>query len=323
MTARYRLGAPTVGVEGPKKRPRRYDPRLVRASRLAAFALALVGALAGIGVAVMHVLNDPIADAQAYYAASTRLNNGEALYPHDVDPSTPLVYLYPPLLAVLLRPLALLPYHVFALAWEAIVLASFVLLIRQLRPGFWGWILFGILGVPIGWALSIGQAHVPLTLLLAIGQPWSVALAANLKVFPALVALWWIGRRDYESFIAFLGYMLVIGLLQMALEPVGTFAFLQGGVGFAQLGEVRNISPFAVLSPVVWGILLAGGILATIALARSKFGWAAAVALGTLSPPRLLVYMLMGLLAGLRRPRVAGEKAAVPDAATAYVQASR
>jgi len=323
MTNRYRLGAPTVGIEAPKKRRRRYDPRLLRAGRLAAFAIALVGALAGIGVAVMHVLNDPIADAQAYYAAATRLNHGEPLYPSNVDPSTPLVYLYPPLLAVLLRPLALLPYHVFALAWEAIVLASFVLLIRQLRPGFWGWIAIGILGVPIGWALSVGQAHVPLTLLLAIGQPWSVALAANLKIFPALVALWWLGRRDYESFIAFLGYMLVIGLLQMALEPMGTFAFLRGGVGLAQLGEVRNISPFAVLSPVVWGILIAAAVLGTIALARSKAGWAAAVALGTLSPPRLLVYMLMGLLAGLRRPRVAGEKAAVPDAATAYVQASR
>jgi hypothetical protein len=296
-----------------------------RAIRLGIFALAVVGALAGAGVAWIHLTTDPLADAHAYFDAADRLNHGLPLYPPGIDPSSNLVYLYPPLLAVALRPFALLPYPVFALVWEAIVLVSFGLLIVQLGTNRRIWLAIGILGIPIGWALSIAQAHVPMTLLLAIGQPWSVALAANVKIFPALVALWWLGRRDYQAFIAFLLWMLLWGLAQLVLEPGGTIEFLGGGVGLAQLGAVRNISPFAFGSPILWAALVILVGLLTLRLARTRWGWAAAIALGTLSPPRLLVYMLTGLLAALREPQPPGapDPDAPVDASTAYLRSFR
>ena len=329
MTYRPRLGA---GNLSPAQAARRgfgkrlsEHPRLEHAGTLVLFALAVIGGLLGLGLVWIHLNSDPIADARAYYDAASRLNHGLPLYPPGIDPSTNLVYLYPPLLAVVLRPLALLPYEVFALAWEAIVLISFALLVRQLGGGRRVWTAIGLLGIPLGWALSIGQAHVPMTLLLAIGQPWSIALAANIKIFPAVIALWWIGRRDYESFIAFLLWAGLIGVAQLVLEPNGTIAFLQGGVGLAQLGDVRNISPYAWWSPLAWSILILVGALVTVALARTRWGWAVAVAFGTLSPPRLLVYMLTGLLAAIREPQIAGE--ANPDApldlVTAYAKAVR
>jgi hypothetical protein len=204
-----------------------------------------------------------------------------------------------------LRPFAAtLPYEWFAGLWEVLVAGSFAGLLwylglRSERT----WLAVGILGVPIGWALSIGQAQVPLTLLVAIGQPWSVALAANLKLFPALILVWWLGRRDYQASIAFLLWAGLLAGAQLLLEPGGTAAFVRS-VGLDEVGDVRNISPFA-LSPELWAILLVAGIVVTWALARSRAGWSAAVALATLAPPRLLVYALMTLLASVREPEVA------------------
>lgn len=317
--------AGTRAADGAGRDGYRAETPTRRAIRLGIFALAVVGALAGAGVAWIHLTGDPLADAHAYFDAANRLNHGQPLYPAGIDPSSNLVYLYPPLLAVALRPLALLPYPAFALAWEAIVLASFGLLVAKLGANRRVWLAIGILGIPIGWALSIAQAHVPMTLLLAIAQPWSIALAANVKIFPALVALWWLGRRDYQAFIAFLLWGFLWGLAQLVLEPNGTFAFLGGGVGLAQLGAVRNISPWAFGSPAVWVALIALGALVTLRLARTRWGWPAAIALGTLSPPRLLVYMLTGLLAAVREPRPPGapDPNAPVDASTAYLRSVR
>ena len=56
-------------------------------------------------MAWLHLTGDPLADAHAYFDAANRLNHGLPLYPPGIDPSSNLVYLYPTLLAVALRPL--------------------------------------------------------------------------------------------------------------------------------------------------------------------------------------------------------------------------
>lgn len=305
----------------------RLGPATRHALSLLAFAGAVIGALAGIGVAWMHIVGDPLADAHAYYEAAARLNAGQPLYPAGIDPNSNQIYLYPPLFAVVLRPLALLPFEWFALGWELIVVASFVLLIQRLGVRRRStWIAIGLLGVPIGWALTVAQAHVPMTLLMAIGQPWSIAAAANLKLFPALILLYWIGRRDWESAAAFLVWSALLVLAQVVLEPGGSLAYLQT-FGLDQLGEpgvLRNISPFT-LAPLAWLGLLFVGCAAILIAARTRWGWAVAVTVATLAPPRLLVYMLTGLLAGIREPKRAGDPDpdAPIDAAAAYRRATR
>jgi hypothetical protein len=299
-------------------------PASMRIANLLLFAAAVVGALAGFGVAWLHVVGDPLADAHAYYEAATRLNHGQPLYPPGIDPNGNHIYLYPPLLAIALRPLALLPFEAFAALWELAVVASFIALVRYLgvrqrRT----WIAIGLLGVPIGWALTIAQAHVPMTLLLALGQPWSIAIAANLKLTPVLIAIWWLGRRDFQSFFAFAIYTGLLILAQLLLAGSDTLNFFRA-VSWEQIGEVRNWSPYAQ-SPVLWIALVLVGALVTLGLARTRFGWAAAVTFATLAPPRLLVYMFTGLLAALRQPKLAGEPDPDDpvDAATAYRRASR
>jgi hypothetical protein len=300
---------------------------LLRVANLGLFALAVIGAAAGVAVGWMHIVGDPVADAHAYYEAAARLNAGQPLYPAGLDPNENHIYLYPPLLAVLLRPLALLPFEWFALVWELVVVGSFALLLQRLGVRRRStWLAVGMLGVPIAWALTIAQAHVPMTLLIAIGQPWAIALAANLKLFPALIFLYWIGRRDFESAAAFLVWGALLVLAQVLLEPNGSFAFFEN-VGFGQVGEngvLRNFSPFTI-SPLAWVALLFVGCALTLVAARTRWGWAVAVTFATLAPPHLLVYMLMGLLAGVRRPRDPGEVDPddLSDPAAVYRRATR
>ena len=312
LTKEERQGKPPAD-EATKARNAAARKAARHAVELVLFAVAVIGAMAGLAVGWMHIVSDPLGDAHAYYDAASRLNAGLALYPPDIDPSTNRIYLYPPLFAVVLRPLALLPFELFALIWELIVVTAFVLLLRRLGTHKKStWIAVGILGVPIAWALTIAQAHVPMTLLMAIGQPWSIAVAANVKLFPALLVFFWLGRRELESAVAFLVWTVLLVAAQLIVEPNGTLSFF-GSVGFAQLGDVRNISPFT-LSPLAWYVLLFVGCAAIVVTARLRWGWALAVTVATLAPPRLLIYMLTSLLAGVRRPRTETEPIAENEA---------
>ena len=82
------------------------------------------------------------------------------------------------------------------------------------------------------------------------------------------------------------------------LEPSGTVGFL-GNTNLSQVGEVNNLSPYAI-SPILWLVVAAAGLVLALRLAPTRAGWAAAVALSVLATPRLLEYMLMTLLSALR-----------------------
>jgi hypothetical protein len=278
---------------------------------LVLFGAAVVGTLLGVNTVILHLSSDPLADIHAYYDAGTRLNDGLPLYAQAATTNDAEFYRYPPLLAILFRPLALLPFAAAAAIWELVVVGSFVATIALLRPGRRGWLVFGMLALPIGWSLSIGQAQVPVTLLVAIGNPWALALATNLKVFPALVAIWWIGRRDWGSLARFAIGVAALAVLQLVLESSGTLAY-PGVFNLAQVGDVRNLSPYG-FSPIAWAALVAAGALAALRLAPTRWGWAAAVAFSVLASPRLLVYQLMTLVAGLRPPAAEREPIARPS----------
>lgn len=285
--------------------------RTLRRVRLVLFTAAIVGALLGFGTLMLHLTTDPLADVRAYYDAATRLNSGQPLYPPDADTNAAEFYRYPPLLAIAFRPLAAtLSYEQAALVWAAVCVASFVATIWTLG---WRrsevWIAMGLLAMPIAWSLAIGQAQVPVTYLLAVGSPWAVAVAANLKVLPGLVAIFWIGRRDWRALGVFAAWMAGLVIVQLVLEPQATIDFLRA-TNLSQVGEVRNLSPY-VISPWLWvAFVVVAGIVA-LRLAPTRYGWAAAVTFSVLATPRLLMYMFMTLLAGLRRtheerPVVAG-----------------
>jgi hypothetical protein len=277
------------------------DARLDRWGRPLLVGLAALGLLAGLVVTAAHLATDPLADVHAYYEAGQRLNEGLGLYSQTSDVNGNHFYFYPPLLAIVFRPLALLPFGAAAAIWETAMLASFALTLRLLGLRFSTGVALGLLALPIGWTLSIGQAQALVTLLLVVGSPFAIALAANLKLFPILVGVYWLGRRDWSRLARMVGWLAALGLVQLVLEPSGTIAFASFP-NLGQVGEINNLSPYAV-SPVLWVVLVAVLAVAALRLAPTRFGWAAAVALSVLATPRLLSYLLMALLATLRRPR--------------------
>ena len=163
-------------------------------------AAAWLGTLIGFDTLRVHLQTDPLADVHAYYDAGARLNAGQPLYDQPAGTDDPSFYRYPPLLAILFRPLALLPFETAARIWEAVLIAALVMTVVRMGPrDRWTWVVLGWLAAPIAWSLAVGQAQVAVTFLLAVGAPWAVALAANLKVLPALVAVFWVGRRDWGA----------------------------------------------------------------------------------------------------------------------------
>jgi glycosyl transferase family 87 len=281
----------------PPTRLARLDTPNVRRVLLAG---GVLGLLLGIETLVLHLTTDPLADVHAYYDAGARLNAGLPLYDQPTDTNQADFYRYPPLLAIVFRPLALLTFGAAAAIWEALLIGLVVLTVARLRPTRLTLVGLGMLALPTAWSLAIGQAHVAVTFLMALGAPWALALATNLKLFPALAAIWWLGRRDRRSFGLFVAWLVAFGVLQLLLEPAGTLAF-PAFVGLDQVGDVNNRSLYG-FSPLLWAVAVVVGIVVAWRLARTRYGWAAAVALSVLATPRLLIYQLSTLAASLREP---------------------
>ncbi len=261
---------------------------------------AVLGVMIGIEAALVHLFLDPLGDVHAYYDAGARLNAGLPLYvqPGGIDDAS--FYRYPPLLAIMFRPLALLPYEAAAAIWAGVVIGATLLTIRRLglqEPTF---LVVAWLAAPIAWTVVIGQAQAVVTFLLAVGAPWAVAFAANLKVFPLLVAIYWLGRREWRALGMFAGWMLALLAFQFVLEPAATIAYASF-LGLDQVGQIANISPFAI-SPALWAGSVVVLVVLAIRLAPTRWGWASAVILSVFANPRLLVYQLSTLLAAMGGP---------------------
>ncbi len=264
-------------------------------------AAAVLGLALGIETVVLHLRLDPMADLHAYVDGAARLNVGQPLYDQPASVDDAAFYRYPPLLAIAFRPFAALPFDVIAAGWAVVLLAALVLTVLRLGARRREtWVLLGMLALPTGWALVIGQAQVIVTLLLALGAPWAVALAANLKVFPIVVAVWWIARRDTRALRRLGLWVGVLVLAQLVIEPAATLAY-PAFLLSDQVGDVNSVSPFAI-SPLLWLAIVSALAIAAIRWGRHPLGWPIAVTLSVFAMPRLLVYQLSSLLAGLRPP---------------------
>ena len=263
---------------------------------------AVLGLVIGLDTLRVHLQLDPLADVHAYYDAGARLNAGLPLYEQASTTNDADFYRYPPLLAIVFRPLALLPFETAALIWEAFLIALFVgTIIRLDWRDRWTWIVLGWLAAPFAWSLAVGQAQVAVTFLLAVGAPWAVAFAAHLKLLPVLVAVFWVVRRDWRSIARLAVWGLGLLAFSFVLEPAGTIAYMTFP-DLGQVGEVRNLSPYA-FSPWLWLALVGALVVVALRLAPTRWGWPAAVALSVLASPRLLMYMFSTLASGKGGPR--------------------
>jgi Glycosyltransferase family 87 len=276
------------------------SPRGRQAIRGILVVASILGLLIGLGALRLHLATDPLADVHAYYDAGARLNAGQPLYVQLATTNDPDFYRYPPLLAILFRPLALLSFEAAAAVWMLVLGAASVVTVWRLHPNLPAVLALGMLAMPILWTLAIGQAQVLVTLLLAFGSPFGVAAAGYLKLTPWLAAVFWVGRRDWPAIRRLVAWTAGLGLVQLVLAPQATIDYL-AFPSLTQVGDVVNLSPYAV-SPVLWAVAAVIGGLLALRLAPGRWGWAAAVALAVGATPRLLAYQLSTLLAAFGGP---------------------
>ena len=163
----------------------------------------------------------PVLDRQSdftpYYEASRDVRAG-------TSPYLTKGYIYPPLLACLLTPLASLPYTKARLIWSWI--SQFCLLgaawaVWRRMGGHWiaaGLIAFvWAVGGAAPESLALGQLGCPLTLLLALAytqregrQAAAVGLGLALKLIPGVLGVVFVLRRRWRGFLILAGVSLTL-----------------------------------------------------------------------------------------------------------------
>jgi hypothetical protein len=205
-------------------------------------------------------------------------------------------YRYPPLLALFL-PKAFLWYPFLAFA--------------SVVPVWIGWKQSGPNGVlvPLLFAgctvefLAHGNAQALVVAALCLvpvsrrGGAMAVACAAWIKLHPALVVFWYLGRRDWEALGWFSGTWLILGLVQLPWLPEY--------IAYATSPQAA-VPTQASLRPLglgVWiGVCVALALL-TIRYADREPGWLFALVLQIASLPRVNILSLTNLIPASITPK--------------------
>lgn len=218
-------------------------------------------------------------DFRHMYAAASLLRSGGNIYDseqlraeaarREVERLNP--YVYPPLQAALLIPLASLSFAQAALAWYWIniflVVLCILILSRLLgsmpRPWNCAIVVFLVAASePVTRTLTAGQMNIALLLLLCLSfilfkknypvfAGLALGLAAALKIFPALLILMLFWRRRYRAGMAALLGALALTLLGCAIagwsHSLDYLALLRqmsyGSSTWAQLGMHYHVDP--------------------------------------------------------------------------------
>jgi hypothetical protein len=190
-----------------------------------------------IAIRVSTVLNGAPCDFLPYYQAAQHIVHGESPFLADG-------YIYPPLLAFLLTPLARLDYVTARSVWFAIsqlfLIASAVLLWRFFGRDWASacWIAFvWALGGAAGEALAVGQVGPLLMLLIVVALCYrrrqrgaAVVLGFALKLFPGLLAVAVLLRGERRAVRTMVSTALAAVLLPWAAVAI----FLRGPLGLTK-----------------------------------------------------------------------------------------
>jgi Glycosyltransferase family 87 len=262
---------------------------LERAARIVVVAVLIA---IGVDHVVYAIVQWPLHDMDTYLAAATRLREGLPLY-------TPGVlaidsYWYAPWYAVAWIPFSFLPRIVVAAIWSGVLLAATgtvtVMLARMGRSGPMLALLFG----PPLFAVSAGGNVQPLMVLSLLwglnrrsGPIW-VGVAASMKYTPILLGLVYLARREWSR--AAWTLVLGAGLIAPALAL---------GITNASLHSTTQESLLSISLPLY--VVAVGAACAVTLLVRSRYATVSAAVAAVLALPRLFVYDVTLIAAGVVR----------------------
>lgn len=228
-------------------------------------------------------------DMNAYWDAGVRLRTGQQLFPPISDVLASEVYRYSPWFAWLWAPLTNLPRIAVEVAWSAVLLAASAAAVWPMaRRGAWIGVAF-FLPILIGISAG-GNVHALLIASLVwtverrSGPVW-IGVAASLKLFPILFALTYLGRRQWWRAAAAAAVSAAL-LAPYLLYDLTHYVTTAGGA--ALLWDW----------PVVYGVVVAVAIGATLWLARTRWAWLASSAAVVLALPRSFLYDVTWVMVG-------------------------
>jgi Glycosyltransferase family 87 len=227
-------------------------------------ALATIGGILLLVVAVTRWATP--SDEHAYWLAAHRLLDGAPLYDPSATPVTPYAYWYPPVVAQVLAPVALvLPSLWFTAAWTILLLGCLLWLAdRQILVA-----LAIVAFPPVAVELWFRNVHLVLAVLLVLGirRTGSMfSVGAGIKLSPGLGLVWLAAKARWRS--AFLAALVgcVILAVSVALSP-GAWADWIGIATSRGPGDVASFIPLPF-----WVRAVAGLTVATIG-ARVRQPW--------------------------------------------------
>jgi alpha-1,2-mannosyltransferase len=223
-------------------------PTLGRVRPVVVVQAGLVGAAVVIYLLVLSQGGLHHQDFGVYLAAGRDVLHGQPLYAaflHHPFPDATLrpAYIYPPIFALLVAPLGLLPDGVAAALWMAIEQASLavavVVVLRWLRPTRWAVaaLLFVTLTFyPLWVDVAQGQANLLVLMLVTVGivgvlrgQPAFGALigaAAALKLTPLILIVWLLLDRRFRAAAFVLGGFAILAGAGLLLRFQDTLAYV-------------------------------------------------------------------------------------------------
>jgi hypothetical protein len=270
----------------------------------------------GMAFVLSNVVSWNLEDMDAYWNAAIRLREGQPLYPMVANPGGAEVFRYAPWFAWLWIPVTELPKTAVQIGWSAILLGSIPLsLWPTLRHrSVSSMCLAALMGGLLFKTASTGNVHALLVALLVHSVarrsgPFAIGIAASLKFAPIALALVYAGRRQWRR-VAICAAVTLFLVAPAVLYDLTTYP--------ADAGE--SLSLLSIAGPVPFAVFAFAASVGAVALARTRFAWAAASLAVVTLIPRLelygLTYLLIGADAPTDRTSVASDSTPAPrDAA--------
>ena len=188
------------------------------------------------GLLYVHHWGAVGADAHAYWLA------GRSAHLYGSEPGQPNAFLYSPLFAQCMRPLALLPWPVFLALWMASETAAFCWLVAGVH-WIWRVPLLLLASNEILWGNVYGFMAVAVVIGFRCPAAWSFPLLT--KITPALPgALWFALRGEWRKLWQFAGTSVALVTVSAAVAPqlwIDWFHYLMAHRGQSGIAWIRML----------------------------------------------------------------------------------
>lgn len=268
------------------------EPLVVGRLTLPPLGLVVLASIGGVLLLVVAVTRWATpSDEHAYWLAARRLADGLPLYDPGATSVTPYAYWYPPVLAQVLVPVALvLPELWFTAAWTLLMLGCLLWLAGRNVLVALALVAFP----PVAVEFSFRNIHLVLAVLLvlAVRRSWLIPVGAAAKLAPGLALAWLAGRGRWRDAGVAVAAGVAILVASVVISPSAWADWVSIALARGP-GDVASFLPIPFVARALAGLALA----LVAGRVRSPWGEVLLVVAVTLALPTLWFTALSLLIA--------------------------